>query len=283
MRLVTVPIPTYFIHPTHPLSEPLSQRLEGTGPEVVPNLIYLGKSGLFKTGSGVSIGYVDSPFDESLPSQLLDTAATNITAQIDSLLTNDAFVQLTVPPTTPTSTLASGTNSININPTTGGTAAASQSGDLSLAEARALAKKESELKENPSYSKGLDLLLLNVPTSKIAAFWGGIPQSTSNTVTVPRALDEKVQELIRKSRPRYVLLCETPDLHVTSGEPDADLGNKRMYMEEPPIGWPSHVQGQRDDERWTRVIRLDRFAAPTPTDGKKGAKGESKQVSLSDS
>jgi hypothetical protein len=56
--LRTVPIPTYFTHPTHSLSEELSTKLSTTNGEVLPNLIYAGRTGVIRTSNGVGIGFL---------------------------------------------------------------------------------------------------------------------------------------------------------------------------------------------------------------------------------
>jgi hypothetical protein len=307
----TVPIPTYFTHPTHSLSPSLSAKLHSGStsgsPEILPNLIYLGKTGVFKTSSGVGVGFIGGAFtdDNEEGEEGTDTAKSTLSKEdLTSLLAHPNFLAHTLPSTPGSNNPGSSSNSIqvnyniNINPTTSGNSNANQGPTLSLAQARAQAQREQKAKEldaMPSWARGLDVLILGAGTERLLkALPAGSSSSGTATVTgmVEGAEDDsttttppapttvvnppEVDPIISRSRARYILLPSQADTK-TSG-----------YAEGVPFGWAGSAAGGRAgqgqggrEERWTRVVRVDRFAEDDVAGGVavKGEKGEKKKVS----
>jgi hypothetical protein len=306
---VTVPIPTYFTHPTHPLSPSLSAKLNAGStpgsPEILPNLIYLGKTGVFKTSSGVGVGFIGGAFtdDNEEGEEGTESAKSTLSKEdLTSLLAHPSFLAHTLPSTPGSNNPGSSSNSIqvnyniNINPTTSGNSNANQGPTLSLAQARAQAQKEQKAKELdavPSWARGLDVLILGAGTERLLkALPAGSSSSGTATTTTAEATETdstttspasttlinppEVDPIISRSRARYILLPSQAD-NKTSG-----------YAEGAPFGWAGPAAGGRGgqgqggkEERWTRVVRVDRFAEDDVAGGSavKGEKGEKKKVS----
>lgn len=92
--------------------------------------------------------------------------------------------------------------------------------------------------QQASHQQGVDLLLLQHPPPRIEA-----PSNTS-AAQPPHAVSERLSELIAQARPRYMLWS-------SHGE--------GAFWERAPFGWTSSAAGSAE-ERFTRVIRLDRMA-----------------------
>jgi hypothetical protein len=170
--------------------------------------------------------------------------------ELSSFIQNPSFRTHTLPPPSEP-TAPPSTTETNINPTTSGQSSITPK-DLSLAEARALAQKKEKEEKIPSWTKGLDVLVL--PSSPADSENGG-----------------KIGEIVKLSRPRYILTCE-PSSSVSNEEE-----GKSVYEEKAPFPWTAQGQGYGPgrEERWTRVVRVDRFADV----GEKGkVKGEKKKV-----
>ena len=146
----------------------------------------------------------------------------------------------------------------------------------------------------PSWARGLDVLILGAGTERLfkALPAPSIPPVTTGTVAVEGAKDDstttmtppapttvinppEVDPIISRSRARYILLPSQSDSK-TSG-----------YAEGVPFGWAGPAAGGRAgqgqggrEERWTRVVRVDRFAEDDVAGGSavKGEKGEKKKV-----
>lgn len=148
----------------------------------------------------------------------------------------------------------------------------------------------------PSWARGLDVLILGAGTERLlkALPASSVPPVTtgtgagavegtetdSTTTTSPTSTTlinpPEVDPIISRSRARYILLPSQSDSK-TSG-----------YAEGAPFGWACPAAGGRagqgqggKEERWTRVVRVDRFAEDDVAGGSavKGEKGEKKKVS----
>jgi hypothetical protein len=266
----------------------------------------LGKTGVFKTSSGVGVGFIGGAFtdDNEEGEEGTESAKSTLSKEdLTSLLAHPNFLAHTLPSTPGSNNPGSSSNSIqvnyniNINPTTSGNSNANQGPTLSLAQARAQAQKEQKAKELdavPSWARGLDVLILGAGTERLlkALPASSIPPSTTgtgagaveatetdSTTTTTSASTilinpPEVDPIISRSRARYILLPSQADSK-TSG-----------YAEGAPFGWAGPAAGGRagqggKEERWTRVVRVDRFAEDDVAGGSavKGEKGEKKKVS----
>jgi hypothetical protein len=264
---------------------------------------------VFKTSSGVGVGFIGGAFtaDEQEGEEGTDTAKSTLSKEdLTSLLAHPNFLAHTLPSTPGSNNPGSSSNSIqvnyniNINPTTSGNSNANQGPTLSLAQARAQAQKEQKAKELdavPSWARGLDVLILGAGTERLLkALPAGSSSSETATATGAGAIEgaetdstttappvsttlinpPEVDPIISRSRARYILLPSQADSK-TSG-----------YAEGAPFGWAGPAAGGRagqgqggKEERWTRVVRVDRFAEDDAAGGTavKGEKGEKKKVS----
>jgi hypothetical protein len=267
----------------------------------------LGKTGVFKTSSGVGVGFIGGAFtnDNEEGEEGTDSANSTLSKEdLTSLLSNPTFLAHTLPSTPGSNNPGSSSNSIqvnyniNINPTTSGNSNANQGPTLSLAQARAQAQREQKAKEMdavPTWARGLDVLILGAGTERLlkalpaasipppvatgtAAVEGAETDSTTTTPPASTTLinPPEVDPIISRSRARYILLPSQSDSK-TSG-----------YAEGVPFGWAGPTAGGRAgqgqggrEERWTRVVRVDRFAEDDVAGGSavKGEKGEKKKVS----
>jgi hypothetical protein len=267
----------------------------------------LGKTGVFKTSSGVGVGFIGGAFTDVNEEGEEDTDSAKSTLSkedLTSLLAHPNFLAYTLPSTPGSNNPGSSSNSIqvnyniNINPTTSGNSNANQGPTLSLAQARAQAQKEQKAKEldaMPSWARGLDVLILGAGTERLlkalpassippvttgtgaGAVEGAEMDSTTTSPTSTTLINPpEVDPIISRSRARYILLPSQSDSK-TSG-----------YAEGAPFGWACPAAGGRagqgqggKEERWTRVVRVDRFAEDDVAGGSavKGEKGEKKKVS----
>ena len=112
-------------------------------------------------------------------------------------------------------------------------------------------------------SKGVDVLIFAEGSGKVLKCLPDVSGPTGGSSEG----EQEVDEFISRSRPRYIFF---PTSRGTSG-----------YAEAVPFGWTGVSGGK--EERWTRVVRLDRFAEDSSevvgVAVGKGEKGEKKKVS----
>ncbi|KAJ1909506.1 hypothetical protein IWQ60_011136 [Tieghemiomyces parasiticus] len=69
--LIEVAVPTYFVVSGQTLPQAAEQRLTRNGGELCPNVVFLGKSGIFRTTSGIRLAYLSGTYAKEEPIPIL--------------------------------------------------------------------------------------------------------------------------------------------------------------------------------------------------------------------
>ena len=246
---------------------------------------------MFRTSGGVRVGFVGGRFGgvegmqegegEGVEDEVLKTLGKD---ELRAVLGSSTFEGYSVPLHTQASGSGNGkfgssSNSIpvpfenvNINPTTSGPSSSQPPKSQTLAQARAEMKKQQAESASSSAAKGVDVVIFAEGNGKVLKCLPEVVGAAG--VSAGQSEGEKeVDEFIGRSRPRYVFLPT----------PQGTVSTVSGYAEAVPFGWTGGAGGK--EERWTRVVRLDRFAED-PSEGAstgaggKAEKGEKKKVSL---
>lgn len=224
MRAATVAIPTYFMAGTRPLPSSIQTRLQ-TSPELVKNLVFLGKAGTLST-DGITIGFVGGIVTEDVD------AVSNVCNTVFFCASN-AFLQS--PEVSVTQRDIDGMLQSNILVKS----SLQQDTGNTLADIR-------NANKTPLHQRGIDLLLLATPPPDITTFSKNAPASASESHSVP-----SIASVITAARPRYIL-WSAQDNEVSDGQ--------SAYWEREPFGWDS--TGKHKEDRFTRAVKLDTFGGP---------------------